>query len=45
LVGEICYNLRSALDYLVFELAKHDSGTRQENTQFPIAEFGGEVQI
>jgi hypothetical protein len=38
LVGEICYNLRGALDYLVFELAKHDFGAPQENTQFPIAD-------
>jgi hypothetical protein len=36
LIGEICYNLRSALDYLVFELAKFDSGVPQDNTQFPI---------
>ena len=36
LVGEICYNLRSALDYLIFELAKLDSGTTQSGTQFPI---------
>jgi hypothetical protein len=36
LIGEICYNLRSALDYLVFELAKHDSGTPQKGMQFPI---------
>ena len=36
LIGEICYNLRSALDYLVFALAKHDSGVPQEGTQFPI---------
>lgn len=36
LVGEICYNLRSALDYLVFELAKLDSSTEQSGTQFPI---------
>ena len=36
LLGEICYNLRSALDYLVFELAKFDSGTIQNGTQFPI---------
>jgi hypothetical protein len=36
LIGEICYNLRSALDYLVFELAKHDSGIAQDGTQFPI---------
>jgi hypothetical protein len=36
LIGEICYNLRSALDYLVYELALLDSGNPQENTQFPI---------
>jgi hypothetical protein len=36
LLGEICYNLRSALDYLVFELARLDSGSVQDNTQFPI---------
>ncbi len=36
LVGEICYNLRSALDYLIFELAKLDSGVAQSGTQFPI---------
>ncbi|SRR6266498_1190510 len=36
LIGEICYNLRSALDYLVFELAKLDSGVSQDGTQFPI---------
>jgi hypothetical protein len=36
LIGEICYNLRTALDYLVFELAKLDSGTSQRGTQFPI---------
>jgi hypothetical protein len=36
LMGEICYNLRSALDYLVFELAILDSGAEQSGTQFPI---------
>jgi len=36
LTGEICYNLRSALDYLVFELAILDSGSPQDGTQFPI---------
>lgn len=36
LVGEVCYNLRSALDYLIFELAKLDSGIEQGGTQFPI---------
>src|SRR5260370_25777982 len=35
LVGEICYNLRAALDYLVYELAILDSGSVQR-TQFPI---------
>jgi hypothetical protein len=36
LIGEVCYNLRSALDYLIFELFKLDSGKAQEFTQFPI---------
>lgn len=36
LIGEIVYNLRAALDYLVFELAKLDSGREQAGTQFPI---------
>jgi len=36
LVGEVCYNLRAALDYLVYELAINDSGQLQEGTQFPI---------
>jgi hypothetical protein len=35
-IGEICYNLRSALDYVIFELAKLDSGVEQSGTQFPI---------
>jgi hypothetical protein len=36
LVGEICYNLRSSLDYLVYELAILDSGRVKDGTQFPI---------
>jgi len=36
LVGEMFYNLRCALDYLVFELAKIDSGSPQYETQFLI---------
>ena len=36
LVGEIIYNLRSALDYLVYELAQLDSKQIKEGTQFPI---------
>lgn len=37
LVGETMYNLRAALDYLVFRQAIHDSGQEQQGTQFPIA--------
>ena len=36
LVGEAVYNLRAALDYLVYELAWLDSGQIQDDTQFPI---------
>jgi hypothetical protein len=36
LVGEICYNLRATLDYLVYELAKYNSKAPQKQTQFPI---------
>ena len=36
LIGETCYNLRSSLDYFIFELAQIDSGKRQRDTQFPI---------
>ena len=36
LVSETVYNLRSALDYLVFELSLLNSGQVTERTQFPI---------
>lgn len=36
IVGEAVYNLRSALDYLVYELARKDSGSEKSGTQFPI---------
>jgi hypothetical protein len=36
LVGEIIYNCRCALDYLIYALAVIDSGKPQEKTQFPI---------
>jgi hypothetical protein len=35
-IGEIAYSLRTALEYLVYELAYHDSGVFNEGTQFPI---------
>lgn len=36
LVGEVCYNLRAALDYLIYEMARLNSGSIQNGTQFPI---------
>ena len=38
LVGETMYNLRMALDCLVFQLAYLDSGHVQKNTRFPIVD-------
>jgi len=38
LTGEICYNLRGALDYLVYELARFDASVLQNGTQFPICD-------
>ena len=46
-IGEVLYNLRAALDYLVYALAWLDSGKRNEQTQFVIADdpddFDGQV--
>lgn len=36
LIGETIYNLRAALDYLIYELAQLDSKQIIEGTQFPI---------
>jgi hypothetical protein len=36
LIGEVCYNLRSAMDFLVYNLAWLDAGRVQDGTQFPI---------
>jgi hypothetical protein len=36
LVGETVYNLRAALDYLIYALAEHDFGKPVAGTQFPI---------
>jgi hypothetical protein len=38
IIGEIIYNLRSSLDYLVFSLAQLDSGSQQLMTQYPICD-------
>ena len=40
LVGEVIYNLRCSLDYLVYELACLDSKQIVEGTQFPIEDSG-----
>lgn len=39
LLSEVIHNLRAALDYLVFELAKEDSGVEQDGTQFIVEEM------
>jgi len=44
-IGEICYNLRTALEYLVFELAKLDCGVSQKKTQFPIEDTAEGFQL
>lgn len=36
LSGEVCYNLRAALDYLVYELSILDCGQIIDGSQFPI---------
>lgn len=38
LIGDVIANLRGALDYLIYALAWLDSGSPQEDTQFPIAD-------
>ena len=47
-LGYAVYNLRAALDYLVYSLAFLDSGSEQKGTQFPIcskpSNFEGSVK-
>jgi len=38
LIGEVAYNLRSALDYIVYVLAVHSTGRDVKRTQFPIVD-------
>lgn len=38
-VSDAIHNLRAALDYIVYELALHDSGKVQDGTQFIIEDF------
>jgi hypothetical protein len=44
LTGEMIYNLRASLDYLVYELAILDSGVEQLRTQFPITDSTAEFK-
>jgi hypothetical protein len=37
-ISDAVHNMRAALDYLVYQLAKLDSGAFQDDTQFPIAD-------
>ena len=39
IAGDIIYNLRSALDYLIYELARENSGREKSGTQFPIQDY------
>lgn len=43
-IGEAVYNLRAALDYMIYSLAHLDSGKEQERTQFPICSTVGNFQ-
>ena len=38
LVSEFLHHGRSALDYIVFNLARHNTGIEQDGTQFPLCE-------
>jgi hypothetical protein len=44
LIGETIYNLRAALDYLVYALVAHDSGQPKAGTQFPIVDTPDEFE-
>jgi hypothetical protein len=39
IVSDAIHNMRAALDYIVFELARYDSGKVQNGTQFLIEDF------
>jgi hypothetical protein len=44
LTGESVYNLRAALDYLVYELAIKDSGSHKTGTQFIIEDVKSDIK-
>jgi hypothetical protein len=44
-LGDCAHNLRSALDYLVYELVRANGGEPDEHTEFPVHESPGGVRI
>lgn len=44
IAGEAAYNLRAAMDYLIYELAILDTGNAKNRTQFPIESTPGRFQ-
>lgn len=44
IVGEVIYNLRAALDYLIYELAIKDSGSPKSGTQFLIEDVKSDAK-
>ena len=44
LIGEVVQNLRTALDYLVYELARFDAKRIIEGTQFPIVDLEADFE-
>ncbi|HLI78834.1 MAG TPA: hypothetical protein VKV03_02560 [Candidatus Binataceae bacterium] len=44
LVSEFLHHGRSALDYIVFNLARHNTGTEQDRTQYPICDCQKEFE-
>lgn len=44
LVSEFLHHSRSALDYIIFNLARHNEGVEKDGTQYPICECAQEFQ-
>lgn len=44
LVSEFLHHGRAALDYIIFNLARHNTGAEKDGTQFPICECGEDFE-
>jgi hypothetical protein len=44
LVSEFLHHSRSALDYIIFNLARHNEGVEKDGTQYPICDCSKEFQ-